>query len=203
MIKIEGQWIDTDDAGSLKFECSNCNNKVAAKDAYYNRFDNFTYFVDAAVIAICPYCDFSTLLIKDISKNNEVKQQIPAPRIGSKVPNLPSDIDAIYNEIQICISNNAFTAGVILARKLLMNVAVSQGAKENESFYYYVKFLDEENYIPKNSKGWVDIIRGKGNDATHKIPSIDKSDAYSILEFTSMLLRLLYEFPAKLNQEKI
>ena len=95
------------------------------------------------------------------------------------------------------MSVNAFTAAVMTCRKVLMNVAVSEGAKPGKSFATYVKWLADEGYVPAKGKKWVDRIREKGNEANHEIPDIGRIDAEDVLSFTEMLLKVNYEMPAR------
>jgi alkylhydroperoxidase family enzyme len=53
-----------------------------------------------------------------------------------------------------------------------MNVAVSQGAKAGERFAAYVDYLAAEGYVPRNAKGWVDLIRAKGDPT--KLPAEER-----------------------------
>lgn len=80
---------------------------------------------------------------------------------------------------------------------MLMNIAVEQGAKEGLKFIEYVNHLAEDGYIPPNGKGWVDHIRKKGNEATHEIALMGKGDAEELILFSEMLLKFIYEFPAR------
>ena len=79
-----------------------------------------------------------------------------------------------------------------------MNIAVSQGADEGQKFIQYVEFLAENGFVPPNGRGWVDHIRQKGNEATHEIVQMSKDDATELISFTEMLLKFIYEFPAKI-----
>ncbi len=78
-----------------------------------------------------------------------------------------------------------------------MNIAVAQGAAENLRFIEYVDYLATAGYIPPNGRGWVDHIRRKGNEATHEIALMSSSDATELLAFSEMLLKFIYEFPAR------
>ena len=49
-----------------------------------------------------------------------------------------------------------------------MHIAVAKGAKEGDTFSNYLKHLETSGYIIPPMKGWVDIIRKPGNNATHK-----------------------------------
>jgi len=42
-------------------------------------------------------------------------------------------------------------------------------------------------------KPWVDLIRKRGNVATHELPATDHDHAIMTLEFTAQLLRLVHE----------
>jgi hypothetical protein len=78
-----------------------------------------------------------------------------------------------------------------------MNIAVTQGAEEGGSFVGYVEYLASSGFVPPNGRGWVDHIRKKGNEATHEIAPKTEEDAGELISFTEMLLKFIYEFPAK------
>ena len=78
-----------------------------------------------------------------------------------------------------------------------MNIAVQQGAKEGLKFIEYVDHLAATGFIPPNGRGWVDHIRRKGNEATHEIALMSQADAEELIAFTEMLLKFIYEFPAR------
>ena len=82
-----------------------------------------------------------------------------------------------------------------------MNIGVQQGAKEGEKFIQYIDHLAQNGYIPPNGRGWVDHIRKKGNEATHEIALMSQSDAEELIAFTEMLLKFIYEFPARVPSE--
>ena len=108
---------------------------------------------------------------------------------------LPTNIESLYNEIRSSIAANTHTGAVLLARKLLMHIAVEQGATAGKPFAAYVQFLADERWLPPNAKPWVDHIRTKGNEANHEIVLMSPADAKELLVFCEMLLRLVYEFP--------
>ena len=78
-----------------------------------------------------------------------------------------------------------------------MNLAVSLKADPGKKFVEYVDYLAQQGYVPPNGRGWVDHIRKKGNEATHEILLMSKADANELISFTEMLLKFIYEFPAK------
>jgi hypothetical protein len=123
--------------------------------------------------------------------------QFPGVAYGTEVDHLPDDVQRLYDEARNSMSVNAFTAAVMTCRKVLMNVAVSEGAKPGKSFATYVKWLADEGYVPAKGKKWVERIREKGNEANHEIPDIGRTDAEDVLSFTEMLLKVNYEMPAR------
>jgi hypothetical protein len=80
-----------------------------------------------------------------------------------------------------------------------MHVAVQEGAQKNRSFMDYVDYLVDNNYVPPGSKGWIDYIRKKGNEANHEIVIMSKDEAFELLSFVEMLLKFVYEFPARIK----
>ena len=83
-----------------------------------------------------------------------------------------------------------------------MHIAVAKGAAEGLNFTEYVDFLEKEHWTPRDSKEWVDEIRKKGNQANHKIVIASEADAHRLIGFLEMLLRFMYEFPAKVKPSK-
>ena len=142
-----------------------------------------------STIEICPNCSNPTYF----QRHN---CQIPGVPFGAPVAHISEPaVEAIYEEARHCAGRNAFTAAVLLSRKLLMHIAVQHGAPENQSFAAYVTYLDGAGYIPPNGKKWVDSIRQKGNEANHEICLMTDKDARNIIRFSEMLLRFIYEMP--------
>ena len=83
-----------------------------------------------------------------------------------------------------------------------MHIAVHVGAVAGHSFVSYVDFLVENHYAPPKSKDWIDKIRSHGNEATHEIVIKTQADAEEIMTFLEMLLKFIYEFPARAGVKK-
>jgi len=120
---------------------------------------------------------------------------IPGAAAGNQVKHTPKDIDSLYAEARDCHANSAYTACVLLCRKILMNIAVSEGAKEGLRFIEYVDHLATKGFVPPNGRHWVDHIRKKGNEANHEITIMVNKDSQELLVFIEMLLKFIYEFP--------
>ncbi|MEC2307814.1 DUF4145 domain-containing protein [Bacillus atrophaeus] len=191
-MELSGEWLGVDRMASHKYQCAYCDAIVGPGSGYLCDRKRGG-LPSLGKVYICTNCNRPTYF----EFKNGVTQ-IPSPRNGNKIEHLPEEIEKVHKEIRDCMSNQSYTAGVLLARKLLMNIAVDSGAKEGGNFVTYVNFLETEGFIPKNGKDWVDAIRQAGNIATHKIPSIDSEVAEEVLTFLEFLLRIKYEMPGKM-----
>jgi hypothetical protein len=95
------------------------------------------------------------------------------------------------------MSVQGHTAAALLCRKILMHVAVEKKANPNQTFVEYVDFLASQHIIPAGSKAWVDHIRTRPNLENHEVVIINRDEAEGLIKFTEMLLKIVYEYPAK------
>ncbi|MEH7693242.1 DUF4145 domain-containing protein [Bacillus altitudinis] len=193
MESLPGIWGFGSRIYSTPYQCGYCERDVASNEGIYCKVEDYIVGAgagDVATVVICPHCNFPSIISVYLDK-----RQIPLPKIGGEIKGLKENIENLYEEVRSCYSNGSFTAAVLLARKLLMNIAVDKGADVGKSFQFYVNYLSDQFIAPHN-RSWVDKIRLSGNMATHEIPDIDKEDAEEILLLVEMLLRLIYEFPS-------
>lgn len=122
---------------------------------------------------------------------------MPGVAFGESVSHVPKGINDLYQEARNCMANNACTSAVLACRKILMHIAVDKGAPEDKTFAFYVGFLVDGNILPMMYRTWVDAIRSKSNEANHQIVLMTRKDAEDLISFTSMLLKLLYEYPVR------
>jgi len=174
------------------YVCGYCGRSVGSDKGYYATKMGVPSEDDhGGQICICPYCENPTYF-------SETGDQTPGSAFGGSVKNTPkTEIESLYDEARNCMKVNAYTAAAMCCRKLLMNVAVSEGADEGKSFAYYVKYLADEGHIPPKATTWVDHIRDKGNDANHEIQIMERADAERLIKFSEMMLRIMYEYPAE------
>ena len=170
------------------FRCGYCGDKISSDRGFKigNHQDGSGSQVGG--IYICPNCQGPTFL-------TIIGEQIPGPLMGSSVSNVPESLNALYEEARKCATNNCYTSSVMVCRKILMNIAVEQGASEGLKFIEYVNYLSDKGFILPNGKGWADHIRKKGNEANHEITLMDENDARDLIIFIEMLLKFIYEFP--------
>jgi len=190
-------WGNVQNVESINYICGFCGNKVASEKGFnateHIRGSN-TITGRRLFIRVCPHCFNPTFF--------DSSMQIPTPSYGSPVEGISDNsVDLLYTEARKCMGANAFTATVLCCRKLLMNVAVSKGADEGLNFSSYVKYLSEKGYVPPGSDEWLNHIREKGNEANHTIDISRKEDAEELLNFTEMLLKFVFELPAKVKSK--
>jgi hypothetical protein len=185
------QWINTGTYTPRDFTCGYCDKPVSSEKAYEARGPGGSA---TAWIYICPRCRKPIFFDENAS-------QTPSVTYGNSVKDIPNEsVKLLYEEARKSTGCDSFTAAVLCCRKLLMNIAVSKGAKEGLSFIEYVEYLAANNYIPPDAKGWVDHIRKKGNEANHMITIMKEEDAKDLLSFIEMLLKIIYEFPGTIKK---
>lgn len=177
------EWVNVGNLQSIEYTCGHCGKVVATRVGYY------TNEAPQCTIRICPHCTRPTFF--------DGGKQLPGVAPGSEVSNVPTDVDAMYREARNCIAVASYTAAVLACRKLLMHLAVTQGANPGDSFISYVDYIAAQGYVPPNGRAWIDHIRKKGNEANHDIKIMAKQDAEELIVFAEMLLKFMFEFPSR------
>ncbi len=175
-------WSNEGKLNSRIYQCGHCGSRVASVTGWNSGSV-------ARSIHICPNCNKPTYFEGPI--------RVPDATPGNEVASLPDDIDALYREARRCVSISAFTSSVLASRKLLAHIAVEKGAAPGGSFLDYVEHLSDAGYVPPGGRGWVDHIRKRGNEANHEIVLMRREDSEDLVTFLEMLLKFVYEFPAK------
>lgn len=169
---------------SIEYTCGYCDNDIASNKGYSS--------ADTRGIRICHFCGNPSFFDGRGGK-------VPGSFMGNPVKNIDDeDLATLYKEARQCGTANAYTAAVLACRKILMHIAVDKGDDTGKSFLQYVEYLSDNNYIPRDAKGWVDYIRQKGNEANHEIVLMEKDDAERLISCIEMLLKVIYDFPARI-----
>lgn len=179
--KREHGWDNLQKLTAMEYACPYCGAFVGSDLGFAGR---------NAFIYICPSCVHPTYF-------SEFDIMLPGPRRGADVGNVPPDVDRAYSEARSALAGNAPTASAMISRKVLMHIAVDQGAPEGQTFAEYVQYLADNGWVPPNGRGWVDHIRTKGNEANHEIPQTTPADAAELIDFLELLLRFAYDMPAR------
>lgn len=173
-----------------------CGREVASNIGW--SYSNRSRGVKEGWVYICPMCHRPTFF-----DDTEHALQIPGVSFGNNIEHLPEDVGDLYEEIRNATGSAAFTASVLACRKILMHIAVEKGAPEGKNFITYVEYLVDNHYAPPGSKPWVDKIRESGNEANHEIKIMTGDESKELVNFVEMLLKFIYEFPAKIGAPEI
>lgn len=190
-------WEQVQNVPSRSFVCGHCGESVAPNQGYENTTINPQRQRSVnSRIYICHHCSKPTF-IKGYGRNFE---QVPGSSFGEAVGYIETEeVQKLYDEARSCVKVGAYTAAAMCCRKLLMNLAVSEKADENKAFAYYVTYLAEQGLLPARSEAWLKYIKDKGNEANHEIRIMSAEEAEQLIEFTGMILKIMYEHPAKLS----
>lgn len=186
-----GYWEGVRNIENEKYECGYCNALVAPREAYLSKEFLLTQGGLGAFILICPGCQSPTY----ISRN---QIQYPVKNIMKDIKHLPDDVQDLYKEVCDSFSVHAYTGASILARKMIMNIAMEKQAEKDKKFVEYVEFLVKESVVPKSTKKWLDLIRKNGNEAAHEPQKSSAEETEKIINFLEILLRSVYEFEGEI-----
>jgi hypothetical protein len=181
--------------GTEKYICPYCQAKVISHKRFVSRSLAHSFHIDLTqkingCICICPHCGKPTFFYEN--------EQFPTSSYGEVIPKLENYKPTYnaYSDARKCMSYGAYTAAVMMCRKILMTSACDNGYPNGEGDYFiqYLDYLNSEGYIPKNTKHIVDKIKEIGNKANHRNDSITREEAEQIMDFTVILLKNLYEY---------
>jgi hypothetical protein len=196
MNKFINIWQSVQTQGNVRYKCGYCGTDTSPSKGWNTDNNNG----QIGYVLICTFCNKPSFVE---TKNDLTIRNTPAVVLGNKVSGLPDEIEKLYDEARKCTSINANTSAVLTCRKILMHVSVEKGAQKGKSFIEYVNFLADNNYIPQDGKEWVDHIRSKSNEANHEIVIMGINDSDDLINFTEMLLRIIYEFKHRLKKDSI
>lgn len=166
------------------WKCGYCNREVGSSTGYCVQMPNGPSFY----IRICGNCNGPTFFAADGDYS-------PGALPGNPIEHVPAELAPLFQEARASAAAGAHTSAVLTCRKMLMHIAVLQGAKAGQSFFEYITYLAKEGYVPPNGTVWVDYIRRRSNEANHEIVLMTKEDAIALIAFVEMLLRFIYELP--------
>ena len=191
-------WTNVSETAPIDWTCGYCGNIVGGSTGYLRGNRPHPTAFDRSKIYICPRCERPTAFI--VTGDGGV-EQVPGPMEGAAIQGLSETVSALYDEIRKCVQAGAYTSAVLSSRKMLMHIAVDNGAEEGLTFARYVDWLSDAHYIPPNGAEWVDEVRKRSNEQNHEIVLASREDAMQLLDFIEMLLRFCYEFPSRVRRK--
>ena len=187
----DARWINLQGVAAQTYICGFCGDKVSSSVGFVVARSGTGRI---GCIRICPGCNAPTFFLGAL--------QFPTSSPGREVAGVPTTLEQMYDEARLSASTGAYTASVMACRKMLMNIAVENGAEPGKSFATYVDYLADKGYVPPNGEEWVDYIRKRGNEANHEIALMSEEDARALIVFLEMLLRFIYEFPQTIPKDE-
>ena len=186
-------WHDAISIESLSYSCGWCGNQVACTHGWIGLPDAYD---DHMRIYVCSHCTQPTIFKFDMGGHKLLS--LPAPNVAKKIKGMPDKVKQAYVEACKCLAQDAPTTAVMMCRKLLVYVAVQEGAERDlDGYVPYVNFLKEKGHVPPNAHKMVDLVRKIGNDANHELKPVDPTEAEALLSFMGMLLTFIYTFKAE------
>lgn len=184
---VPDSWLHAASVAAADYECGFCGNQVGSNRGYSTTGNGLS------IIRICPRCNRPTFFDMTAGSAHRFPGSPPSTPVG----NVPRDLAALYQEARQSAGAGAYTGAVMLCRKMLMNIAVQEGAKEGLTFVEYIKYLEDNHYFSPKSKDFVTYIKDLGNEATHEIAPKTEDDALAAIEFVRALLSHNYELPSR------
>lgn len=203
-LNIEGwEWLDKYDS----YDCPYCFVSVSPKrtmctinkiDVYSKEKIHVASDFIKSYLYFCNLCGRPTF--QDGLQNNEY---FPKKIFGQKIelPEKYKEIQEGFEELKKCISVNAFTAAVMIGRKLLTIIAynypqisdeIKKKIENNQiKFIECVDELKKINALPFINHYLFDIVRKLGNNANHQLEQRSKDDAKEIYEALELIMRTL------------
>ena len=178
---------------SKSYECGYCGHKLSTRIGWFAQTDRYPYgflpersFIH---VYICTHCGCPTTFCVD--------QQIPSPATGQDfdATDKTEDVQVIvelYNEAREALRHDAPSCATLMFRKILMHIAVAEGAKAGLNFVQYVTYLKDQNVVGRPLYGLLDTIKQRGNDENHQLVRAESHEAMDLLKLTTLLLQSVY-----------
>lgn len=191
------RWVGAGEINSRDFTCGWCGRHVASNRGW-EATEDVSYHTDtvAASVVVCHLCTLPTVYIPR-AVGHHPETQVPAPMPGREVDYLPPLVDGIYREARRACGVGAWTAAAMALRAVIAYVADDRGAPKS-TFKGYVEWLNTNGFVPPGGEVWVGRIKDTGNDAAHDLELLSREAVTMVLDFTELLLRFVYEAPARM-----
>ncbi|NLE61804.1 MAG: DUF4145 domain-containing protein [Planctomycetes bacterium] len=184
-------------SGTRRFTCGWCGRSIVSQIGLF-RHDQWIDVNSLSFgamnervrdIRVCPDCGGATTFVKD--------EQYPRPLLGEafNAHDKPVDVQLVvdlYNEARMALSQGASSCAVLMFRKLLMHIAVEQGAGSGLRFVEHVDYLKSQGIVGRPMHGLLDRIRTDGNQENHEIVRATRERAEDLLTLVSLLIRSVY-----------
>lgn len=115
---------------------------------------------------------------------------------------VPYELRSTYNEASVCYKCKAFTATLLLCRKIIEGVCKEQKAAGGNLKNMLDDLLAKE-VIDRHLHEWADMLRLSGNEAAHELNvRQQRENAKDILGFTEAILDFVYTYRKRFSMFK-
>ncbi|WP_161636066.1 DUF4145 domain-containing protein [Deinococcus phoenicis] len=207
------QFVPRNDYGGADFHlglitCAYCDTRGSFdKELESQRTQTGGRFVETTWLTLkCQACSNRTFITHGPHSYSGVDYvQFPRPigasSVNEAVPPVPA---RFYVQAQENIRTKSWDGAILLARSALQ--AVTRGFEaQGRNLAAEIDDLAERKLIVASMRDWAHQVREVGNDSAHPretdTPPTEE-DAREIVEFTGLMLHLLYVLPARIEQQK-
>ena len=129
MEKLEVNWENLQSQHGLSYVCGFCGSHTAPSSGW-NSAKNPA--LQRGYVLICSFCNRPSFVL---TENEKIVLTVPGVKFGDSISRLPDEINSLYQEARLCSSVGAFTSSVLTCRKILMHIAVENGADKKGNFF--------------------------------------------------------------------
>lgn len=183
------QWYNIGSLTSWAYVCGHCGERQASDRGYFGSVPIPRRGDRQALIYICSHCQRPTYCCET--------ERSPGVMGGESVQHLPDGVAAVYTEARTALAAGAPTAAVILCRTLISHVAVEKGATRGDTFQNHLRYLQDRGHLTSDQMQWIDIVRTTGGESAHDLVIADAAQAEGVLDWVSLLLKLVFEAPGR------
>jgi hypothetical protein len=170
-------------------ECEECHAVVdAVVVGAYEHYELGSDVTGKYSFLKCPKCKspFIVVQVEDGADWDQPSRVYPPIEAISTA--IPFPITATYLEARACFKARAYTATVVMCRKVLEGICEEHKVVAR-NLAIALREMRDRGIIESRLFEWADALRISGNEAAHSVnTSIAVQDARDILEFTNALL---------------
>lgn len=191
----------------LVVECKHCEALVQANTVgSYELHIAGEPFPEWVSLLRCVKCFRPILVTQSILEEDTMGRALDSPvriypqsarTLGIAVPN---ELRKIFREAAQCLSAKAFTAAVLMCRKLLDGLCTIHAIPPG-NLAKRLEALKTKGVIDERLLEWATELRMAGNAAAHDIATVDnRQDAQDVLDFTEAIADYVFTLRKKFEE---
>jgi Domain of unknown function (DUF4145) len=187
----------------LAFHCPHCSKAVLLE--VLRRWYNVPEGDDAWephqwTAAMCTSCQSPFVLYQERENDDWGIPTQEYPQADRQLPwSVPQSIRDDFAQAQRCMRSRSYTAGAIMARRVVEIIRKDQGFKKG-NLNAALKSMKEAGVIDARLYEWADTAREVGNEGAHDTTPVSREDAEQVLLFVEALVDYLYVFRKRYAQ---